>query len=180
MMHRIGAQGFTQVRVGTLEALFAGSTTSNKFLWLFSPDGTDDGVTINSIVTVAPNAFGNPMLTKYLRRARVVGRGKFNFQLVRNYQSSVLTTASVTLPSTTKVWNSGVWSVGTWGPDDLTQDALINLDAYGKVFSIQITDSEVLTGKQPMSLGSKDYIITRGEWALYQVTFDGQLLGLRS
>lgn len=178
-MHRIDVSCFTTVRQGGVENIYAGARSSNKMWWVFSPDGTDDGAVVNSTVESAPLDFGNPVLTKYFRRVTLLGRGKFNLQFKRNYQNQVYNTYTVDLSTGQTVWNSGNWNVGAWGPDSNVKRKVQGVDLYGVAFSICITDSEITTGTQLFPVGSVDHSLVQGEWAIYQLAFDGFMLGLR-
>jgi hypothetical protein len=178
-MHRLNATAFTTVRQGTIEQLFGGSNTANILLWIFSPDGTDNGATIVSTVQSGALSLGSPTLTKYLRRVKVVGRGKFSFQVKRNYEVGPTVTAPVNLLNSYDLWGGGNWGAGNWGISSDVQQQVINLDVYGKAFSIAITDSETATGLQNFPMGSKLNVLTVGEWAIYNLAFDCQTLGLR-
>jgi hypothetical protein len=177
--HRMPVQNFTTVRQGTSEALYGGHPSTNKFMWVFSPDGTDDGATFNSKVETAALNFGQPVMWKYFRRMTLVGRGKFNLQVKRNYRTDILVNKTVDMNAGSATWNNGNWNNGAWGPDSVVKRKLINQDIYCVALSVVITDSEVNVASVPFPVGSKDASLTQGEWALFQVAFDGFLLGIR-
>jgi len=184
-MHRLPAMSFTVVRQGSTDGVYGGHVSANKFMWFFSPDGTDDGTAFNSTLEAAAINFGNPVLWKYFRRVTVVGRGKFTLQFKRNYTSGIYRSKAVVLgAAATNVWgNGGVldpkWNTGTWGPDSDIKRLQLGTDLYAVALSICVTDSETTTGTQIFPLGSKDAYLSLGAWALFQVAFDGNLLGLR-
>jgi len=149
-------------------------------MWVFSPDGTDDGATFQSTLQGAWMDFGNPIFWKYLIRLKLIGRGKFNLQLKRNFQNAVYFTKVVDMSSGQDTWNiADLWGAGTWGPDSNVKERLLGLDAYGRSFAICVTDAEVTTGTSLLPVGSVDVPLTLGEWALFQAALDGFQLGLR-
>lgn len=177
--HRVPLTTFTTVRQGATEAVYGGHGTANKFMWLFSPDGTDDGATFQSLAISASFNFGSPVYWKYFRRVTVVGRGKFNLQFKRNYGTGVYATYVVDLRSSSLIWNSGNWNVGPWGPDSNLKRKLQSVDLHAVALAIQISDSEVNTGEQLIQVGSLGQEVTAGEWAVMEMSFDGFLLGIR-
>lgn len=180
VMHRIPASTFCTVRSGSTEYLYGSHNGANKFLWLFAPVGTDDGALFTTTVQTGFYDLGEPIYTKYLRRIKAVGRGKFNLQLKRNFANALYVTKLIDFTQATDNWNSGNWGGGaTWGPDANVKEDLINLDAYGRSFALVISDAETTTGNLLLSVGSKDYSLVLGEWSFYEATFDGALLGLR-
>jgi hypothetical protein len=179
-MHRIPATCYTTVRQGSTEAIFGGASNANQLLWIFSPDGTDNGAMFQGLVETAPIDFGNPIFTKYLRRAKLLGRGKFQFQLKKNYSVGTFWSLPIDMTALIDQWGGGTWNDGTsWGTESDVQERIVNIDGYGRAFSVVILDSEIATGYTQMPLGSVVHQLTLGEWALYGVAFDATLLGLR-
>lgn len=190
VMHRMGVSCFATLRPTerpTLgvdnEVLYAGGTTADKYYQMFAPIGTDDGDAYKAVAQTAFLDFGDPMNQKYLRRMRVVGRGKFNFQIKREFSNAAYQTKQIDLTPTgvTGQWGTGVWGTGLWASVDLNniQSALVQLDAYGRVFSFYISDFEDDDGDQAIPIGENDAIIAAGQWAFYETTIDATLLGLR-
>jgi hypothetical protein len=122
---------------------------------------------------------GSPIFTKYLRRIKLVGRGRFNLQILINFEDAVAVTKTIDMSSLQDVWNDGLWGAGTWGPDPNIKEDIIDLDLFARVFSIRLTDSDPNAGTQLFPVGSVDYALTVGEWAFTQATIDGSVLGLR-
>jgi len=148
-------------------------------MWFFSPDGTDDGQMFGSTVESAAMNFGNPVLWKYFRRVTVLGRGKFNLQFKRNYRTGIYRTTTIDLRSASDAWNTGTWNTGDWGPDSNVKRVVVGTDLYVVAISVCVSDSETTVGTQVVPVGSKDVPVPLCEWALFQVAFDGNLLGLR-
>jgi len=179
-MHRMPVSTFTTVRQGNTEALYGGHPTANKFMKCFDGVGTDDGQPFVGTVEGAPMNLQSPILTKYLRRMHVVGMGTMAIQLKRNYRQGVYKTVLVDFTSAGEIWNVGNWNDSNWGPDPIIKEHVFNLDGYAQVVSLCITDSDTNTGRNLLPVGTKDVQVTAGSWALYQVTFDALLLGIRS
>ena len=180
VFQRMPAGCFATYRSGTVERLFGGHTSANKVLWVFAPVGQDDGVTFNTTVETGAYDLGEPINWKSLRRILVTGRGKFYFQLKRNYQSAIYKTFLVDMTGSSDNWNNGNWGAPhTWGPDSYIKEKIINPDAYGRSFSIVITDSEPAAGTLIIPVGSKEVSIPAGEWGILQIDMEGFLLGLR-
>jgi hypothetical protein len=181
--HRFPVGCFTTVRSGATEAIYGAHPTANRYMWLFAPVGTDDGGLFITTIQSGYYDLGDPILTKYLRRIKVVGRGKFTLQVLKNFQNAVASTKTVNLTFAVDAWGDETWGSssgpGTWGPDAPSKEQIINFDLYGRVFGLRITDSETTTGILLLPVGSVDYQLTLGEWSFYEATINGQLLGLR-
>jgi hypothetical protein len=173
------ATNFTRVRSGSLEQLFGSKLGANKLLWLFSDSGTDDGATFQSIAETAAFDMGSEILTKYIRRIRLLGRGKFLLQVKRNYGLGIYKTFTVDLNASSSVWNAGNWNVGVWGPDSILKEGVIDTDLFGRHFQLRFTDAETTAGQRPVAVGSLSYSIPAGEWAVYGSIMEGHLLGVR-
>jgi hypothetical protein len=181
VFHRMPAGIFTRVRSGTTEYLYGAHTAANKFLYMFAPVGTDDGVTFAANMETAPLDFGIPQRTKYIRRIRFLGRGKFTVQLRREFQTAIYKTDPIDMTQTADLWSTGdSWGVGTWGPDSLLKEAIWNSDAYGRRFQIKFSDTFTDYGHKIIEVGSHEAAINAGEWAVYLAVIEGDVLGLRS
>ena len=181
-MHRMPVSTFCTYRLGSIEQLFGGHPTTNKFMWVFSPDGTDDGATFSSTVQSASMDFGDPVNWKYFRRIKLVGRGSFKMCLRRNFQNSDYYCKTVTLTTPSDLWDSAddLFGIGLWGSSSPPlHEFMFGTDVYGRVFSIYITDTNTTTTTFPVPVGSVDRNVTLGQWALLEATFDGFLIGLR-
>lgn len=178
-IHRLPISTFTTVRQGATEAIFGGNPNANKFMWIFSPDGEDDGVPFASIAQSASFNFGSPVIWKYFRRCTVVGRGKFNLQFRRDFQQGIYQTYIVDLNAVDDTWNVGVWNSGFWGPDSNLKRKQVSVDLYAVELSIVISDAEIVTGVQQINVGSNAHKVTVGEWAVMELAFDGFALGIR-
>lgn len=162
--------------------LFGGSTQANKVYWMFADSaGQDDGVTFTATLETGAIDFGDEILTKYIRRIRVLGRGTFNLYIKRNFSNSVYKTLPLNLNQNPGGnWNVGNWNNGNWGPDANIKQALLNPDAYGRVFTLVFSDSSALTGSKSLAVGSVDYSIPSGNWSILGCQLDGNLLGVRN
>jgi hypothetical protein len=178
---RMPAQSFAGYRSGAIDRLFAAHNSSNKILRTFAPgQGTDDGATFQGVVETGAYDFGSPDRTKYLRRMRFLGRGKLQVQVKRNFLSAIYKTYPVDMTATTDTWSlSDFWGSGTWGPDSVIKMKLVNTDMYGRHFALRFIDAETSTGTRPLAVGSVDYAVPAGEWAIYGLLLDGTLLGVR-
>jgi hypothetical protein len=177
---RIPISCATLYRYQSIVRLYGGSTVANRFYWVFADTaGQDDGVTFTAILETGAFDFGQPILTKYVRRMRILGRGRFNVQLLRNFRSDSYANTPVDFTAQATVWNSGNWNVGDWGPDASVKEATINPDAYGRFFTLVFSDADPNVGSISLPVGSKNYAIPTGQWSILQTLLDGYLLGVR-
>lgn len=178
---RMPAKCFAGYRSGATDRLFAAHNASNKVLHTFaSGQGTDDGATFQGLAETGAYDFNSPDRTKYIRRMRFLGRGKFNVQVKRNFQSAIYKSYSVDLAQTSDTWSLGdTWGTGTWGPDSNLKEELVNSDMYGRYFTLRFTDAEVGTSTRPVPVGSQDYAVPAGEWSILGLILEGSLLGVR-
>jgi hypothetical protein len=178
---RMPANTFALYRYGTVERLFAGSNIINRVYWAFRPgQGTDDGVVFQGLIETKAYEFKSIDHTKYIRRVRLFGRGKFQMQVRRDFETGIYKSYTVDLKSLLDTWNpSELWGSGVWGPDSTFKQARVNTDMYGRFFSMIFTDAEVDGGRKTISVGSIDYPVETGEWALLGLYMEGTLLGVR-
>lgn len=183
VFHRMPAQCFTRVRTGATDRLFAGHNAANKFLRVFADVGTDDGVAFTGTGETGAIDLSQPGLTKYIRRLRLLCRGKFNVFILRNFQASIYRTMLADASAAQDLWDSvgDVWGTGTWGPDSIIKELeLSNPDAYGRYFTFRFQDAaEVGTGLQLLAVGASDRTLVAGEWGIYGMLVEGSLLGVR-
>ena len=178
--HRMPARAFCTYRTGATERLFAGHNNANKMLQCFAAAGQDDGVTFNGLLETKAFDFGVVPQTKYLRRVGVLGRGKFNILVKRNYETPVIGTDTIDLTTATDTWSmADSWGAGTWGPGSIIKGKAVNFDLYGRNYTLQFSDSESAVGSVPIPVGAIDYAVTTGEWGIYGAELDGQMLGVR-
>jgi hypothetical protein len=177
---RLPATTFARWRWLQNDYLFGGARASNKLLRLFAPVGTDDGVTFVGMVETGAIDFKTPTRTKYIRRIRVLGHGNLNMQIRRNYQTGFATTDLANMSSVSDLWSlSELWGTGTWGPDSAVKEVTINPDVYARAFSLRFSDAETTTGTKLVEVGSQEYSVVSGEWAVYLIVMDGNVLGIR-
>jgi hypothetical protein len=154
--------------------------SANKFYWLLSPTGTDDGATFAAILETGLLDFGSPSRTKYIRRILILGHGKFLVQYLKDAETAVDKTDTVDMTSSQDTWNlADLWGTGAWGPDAVIKDIEVNPDLYGRFFQLRFTDAETTLGKKLLELGSREFVLASGEWGIYQTVIDGNVLGKR-
>ena len=174
------ATTFSRYRSGAVEYLFGGKSSENKFMQMFSGAGTDDGAFFAAIMETGAYDFSAANRTKYIRNIRVLGRGHPIMELKRNFQSAVYKIFPLDLSHATDTWNpADLWGSGSWGPDSVYKEDLVHADAYGRYFQILITDAQSVAGQKLVEVGSAEYSITSGEWAVYGVLMEADLLGVR-
>jgi hypothetical protein len=84
------------------------------------------------------------------------------------------------MSSTTDLWSvADTWGAGNWGPDSLLKEDLVNPDAYGRYFQLRFSDTQTGVGRKILKVGSREYALESGEWAIFLVTLDGTVLGVR-
>jgi hypothetical protein len=180
VIHRMPFGPAARYRSGTIEYLYAGANGANKVYQAFSAVGQDDGVTFGTMVETGPVDFGAPTLIKYMRRCRLLGRGLFTFILLRNFQVGIYKSFPIDLDSAADIWTAAdLWGAGTWGPDSIIQEKRFHPDAYARHFTIRIVDSESTIGKKPIPVGTVDYNLDAGKWALYGYYIDATVGGVR-
>jgi hypothetical protein len=165
----------------TVIRLFGGSSKTNALYWIFADTaGEDDGTPFTASLETAAYDFGAPIYEKYIRRMRVLGRGKFNVQLRRNFGIDIYKSMFVDLSSEVDIWGNGNWDpTKDWGPDANVKETTVNPDAYGRYFSILFTDQDTTVGEYYTPVGSKDVPIPSGQWTILACGLDGYLLGVR-
>jgi len=182
-LDRIPISAGSMWRYQNIVRLFAGATGSNGFWWVYAEStGTDDGVPFSAILETQPYDFSVPLLTKYIRRIRVLGRGRFNIQVRRNYESGVCYTYPIDLH-----WLEDNWSItdqwnapgDIWGQLSNIQEATVNPDVYVRSVSLIFRDTNPDPGYLQLPVGSKIYTLSSGQWSVLAATIDGYALGLR-
>jgi len=177
---RYPAQVFAKYRWQTTDILLGGAPSSNKMMWLLYPVGTDDGATFTAVVETGAFDFGVPTRTKYIRRIRVLLRGDVVMQLRKNFGTAIVDTRNVFASASTDLWSlSDLWGVGSWGPDSIFKEVLVNIDRYARYFSLRFSDTSTNYGNKLVEVGSVEYRLDAGEWGIYQIVIDGNVLGLR-
>jgi hypothetical protein len=180
MFQRMPASVFTRVRFSNYERLYAGHNAANKFLQAYATVGTDDGQVYAGLIETGMMDLGVPARTKYIRRLRFLGRGKFDVQILRNFETSAHESHTIDLASGQDTWNLGEkWNEGDWGPDSWVKEKLVNTDLYGRYFAFRFTEAETNMGTRVTSVGNKDYSTSAGEWAIYGIIVEGEVLGIR-
>lgn len=180
--HRLNARCFARIRTGATEKVYMASTGSNKFLEVFAAVGTDDAATFQGIIESGWFDFDAPTIAKYLKRVRVIGRGKFSMDIKRDYENAILKNYTIDLTAVLDTWDiADIWSTAqTWGPATVMQELLINTDLYGRYFQFRFIDAETGIGSKQFNLGGTQYTIDAGKWAVYGVLIHGEALGVRN
>ena len=176
--HRMPARCFTSVRHGTHDHLFYGKTTANKLLEAFT-GGTDDGATFSGVIETRWFEWGLPLNTKYLRRARIIGRGRFFVSFFRNFGTGVLSTRTIDLTGDEILWDEAgdLWDDENWGPGAILKEIEIHPDVYGRYISFRIHDTETVERSRTVDVADVDVSIPAGEWALYGLTAHAVVMG---
>jgi hypothetical protein len=140
----------------------------------------DDGQPFSSLAETGALDFDRPTVYKYLRYLRMVGRGEFTLLMLRNFRTDIYKTFIIDMASEGDLWTSGeAWNTDSWGPQALLQEAKVHPDAYVRHLTLRFTDSDPDLGSKPIPVGSRDYLITAGEWGVYGYNFDATVLGVR-
>jgi hypothetical protein len=182
VFHRMPCGVFTHYRWGTADHLFGGKSGNNRFLELFSPDtGTDDGAPFVAMLETGAIDIGQPTRSKYIRRFRFYGRGQVQVSILRNLSEKTYKAFTLRMGQVGDLWDAvnERWNEGTWGPDELLKEVIVNPDAYGRYFQLRFIDAMDTVGRKQLDLGSKEYFLVAGGWALHQYTIDADLLGVR-
>jgi len=182
VFHRMPVQCFTNWRWLAEDQLFAGHASANKFMRVFAPVGTDDGVAFTAVMNTPFFDFGDQFDTKYLRRLRFLCAGLFTVLIYRNYDGVIYREILVDATIRRDYWNvaADVWGVGEWDFESLIQDLPFNVDAYGRCFSFQFRDAEAGVSQKSVWVGARNREVTAGEWAIYGMYSEGVVLGRRS
>jgi hypothetical protein len=179
VFQRMPVNSLVRWRSAADEFTFGGQSNGSNFVLVYAPVGTDIGAAFVGMLETSTFDFDLPSNTKYLRRARVLGRGKFNLQIRKDYAPAIVATKLLDLASVPDNWDTTeTWS-GQWGSDPLVQEQPVNLDVYGRCFTLLFTDGEVGVGRKLVPLGSQDYVLSEGEWALYSTEIEATVLGVR-
>lgn len=179
MFHRIPCGTFTLWRMGAVESLFGGSVNSNKVLHVYAPVGTDDGQSFKALLETTAYEFGEPVRHKYIRYLRLLGRGIFELQVKRDYHTAIYKVFPIDLSSKVDLWNDERYNEETWGPDSVFKDKRIMPDFYARQLSLIFTDARTDSGRRQYEVGSKEYTVTDGEWAIYGIVMEGAVVGSR-
>jgi hypothetical protein len=181
MIQRIPCSTFVKVRKDVNEFLYGGHSQANKFLWVYSTAGSDDGATFQGLAQTSSLDFGEPSQTKYIRRMRILARGLGIIQLKRDFSSQVYKTFQMSVPDDTDTWSlSDMWGTGFWAEPSPYQMFTFHPDAYGRYFSIVFLDAETTIGSRTLRVGSRDYPVSAGEWGVYGIELDAMVLGVRA
>jgi hypothetical protein len=183
VFHRMPVQNFTRWRWGSEDQLFGGHNNANKFLCVFAPVGTDDGVAFTGLMHTPFFDLGDAITTKYLRECRFLCFGRFNVMVYRNYDFSTYSTIVVDGHiDDADLWDkdTDVWGEGVWAFESFIRDLRRNVDLYGRCFSFSFQDSESGTTPQLVYVGAQGKQVVAGEWAIYGMTSEGVILGKRT
>jgi hypothetical protein len=182
VFHRMPVGVFAHVRKGDTDHLYGAKLEANRFLELFSTDsGFDDGTAFMATLETGAFDMQQPTRTKYIRRFRFYGRGEVQASILRNLSDRTYKAFVLRLGSIPDLWDpvNHKWNEGTWGPDEILKEVIINPDAYGRYFQLRFVDAMTDVGAKELDLGSKEYTLVAGGWALHQYTIDATILGVR-
>jgi len=180
MFQRMPVAIVTRVRWQASDRLYGGHSTANKFLWLYSGVGTDDGVTFQALLETGMMDLGASERAKYVRYLRFLGRGKFQVQILRDFQVQAHESHVVDMITTPDYWSmSDTWGAGAWGPDSTVKEERINTDTYGRHIAFRLIDAETGIGSATLPVGSTNYSLTLGEWTVHSIQVEGSVLGVR-
>lgn len=175
--HRLPARAMASVRKQTNVLLLYGHNASNKVEKAFV-GSTDDGTAFQALVEVGWYDFNSPLNWKYLNRVKLVGRGKFEIQFKRNFETAIKRNRLIDFSGGTDLWTTAdTWNVGEWGPESNIREIDIYPDVYGRVFLVRLLDAESGVGIRPIDIGGRQASITEGEWTLLEMAFAAQVIG---
>jgi hypothetical protein len=183
VFHRMPVQDYVSWRWQDKDMLFGCHNNSNKFLRVFGPVGTDDGVAYAAVMQTPVFDMGDPIMTKYLREFRFLCSGRFNVLVYRNYGNDIYGTFPIDATREFDLWDAAIdhWGAGEWGVDPLTRDFRQNVDLFGRCFSFRFVDSdEPGTNNVLIWVGADGKEIITGEWAVYGMFAEGTMLGKRT
>ena len=180
--HRMPARCFARWRKAEDDIVVFGDTGDNSLDQAFASVGQDNGTTFNGIIELGFLDMQNPLTHKYLKRLRVLARGKFLVGVKRDFENAVIKTYSIDLTGDTDLWDpADTWDAADlWGPTAWIKEQLVNVDHHGRFFSLRFSDAETTTGTKPFDVGDREYLLTRGQWAVFGTIFEGEMLGVRS
>jgi hypothetical protein len=143
--------------------------------------GLDDGNIFSALAETGAIDFSRPTVHKYLRRMRMVGRGQFSLLMLRNFRTGIYKTFIVDMSGVADNWTTADrWTTGSsWGSGVIVKEERIHPDAYLRFLVLRFVDTDPDTGTKPIPVGSADYRLTAGEWAVYGYNIDAIVLGVR-
>jgi len=170
-------------RYQAVQRLYGGATGANAFWWVFADNvGADDGNAFTAILETGSYDFGAPLLTKYIRRLRVLGRGIFNLQVRRNFEGGIIYTSTVDLSIARDQWSlADTWNAPGehWGIEGDVQEATVNPDLYARYVQLIFRDINPNPGSMQLPVGQKDVVLPTGQWSVLACIVDGCALGIR-
>lgn len=180
-LHRMPARAFATWRDGITETLVAGSNGANKVLQAFSGD-QDDGAGFVSFIEKGWVDFDWPNHTKYLRRARILGRGSFSVHTKTDYDDAIKATKSIVLPSTVDLWDSSdVWDdTQQWGAGGATLKwADYHPDVYGRFFGFRFEGTITGNSFRKIDVAGQPTIQVVGQWGVHELILHAIQMGDR-
>jgi hypothetical protein len=145
--------------------------------------GTDDGKTFAAVLETGVRDAGDPIHSKYIRTMRFLGRGQVTAELKRDFKPDVYKAYNLDMSAIpgTDLWSmADTWGGDNWGPDSLLKEELVNPDAYGRYFQLRFSDKETTISRRILRVGTREYSLESGEWAIFSVVLDGTILGVRA
>lgn len=183
VFHRMPTGAFTRWRWQTKDQLFASHSTSNVWLRVFGPVGTDNGQPFKAVLQTPFFDMGDQINTKYLRELRFLCSGRFRCHVYRNWGEDIYATYLIDATRDTDLWDKDVdrWGEGLWWFDSIIKDLRVNVDIYGRNAAFRFEDAnEPGTGPVRVWVGAQGKEVTTGEWAIYGMFAEGVVLGKRT
>jgi hypothetical protein len=180
-IHRIPAQAFALWRSGTVEHLLGAKTTGNKVLRLFNGP-TDDGEAFPSFFRTGWTDWDWPNSRKYLRYLRILAKGKFSINFLRDYQDAIIKTRQVSLESDVDLWdvNEAFDINATWGGGSTRpQWTDLQPDVYGRQFAMEFHGTVSGVDVREVDIGGVSYLLDMGQWGVNEVVIHGLKMGDR-
>lgn len=144
--HGFPARAFVTLRDSS-ERLFYGRTTSNKFTEAFAGPH-DSGTNFKGLIEGRWEDFGAPQVRKYLRQMRLLGEGRYQVFIQRDYiESAGKMFIADFRPLGDPKWNENAqdrWGDEKWGTLGTASSQRIAPDTYGRYFAIRMTDLDGL------------------------------------
>lgn len=146
-----------------------------------SATGTDDSVAFSTKIQTGWFDLGEPGKTKYIRRLRVLGRGKFWVILKVDFKVATVWSSYLNLSEAGDIWEvTDDWDITeTWGLGEMYSEPELHPDVYARYISVCYQDSETGTDSEAIYVGNIRTLTSVGEWAVHSIAVEPVLLGVR-